>query len=213
MRRHAVRLTRPGIASRRLHTLTVDNAQGVKSALRHLLRYGHQRVAFLSHKPDTLDMVERVAAFRRGIGTLGLDVPDELLICRDDPAGTRAVVDAAIRKWFSGRRPPTAILSGCHMVTSFLVEVLAEAGIRCPNDVSIVGFDDSPLLSHLATPITVVRQPLVAMGERAAQIYRTLAAEKSPQPVRVILPVELVVRDSCAPPRPSPVPSRAPTAA
>ncbi|HEX2949887.1 MAG TPA: GntR family transcriptional regulator [Armatimonadota bacterium] len=182
----------------RLHSIAVDNMQGVISGLRHLVQQGHRRVAFIGANTDSYDTIDRVEGFRIGVKTLGLDQDPSLLICQDHPKGIQAFVEETLDTLFSRPTPPDAIFSGGFTLTGHILEAFARRGITYPNDVSLIAFDDSSLFSHLATPLTVIKQPLAEVGKRAARVL-PLLADNIRQPIRLVLPAELLVRGSCHP--------------
>jgi LacI family transcriptional regulator len=99
---------------------------------------------------------------------------------------------------FSRPNPPEAIFSGGFLLTEEILEIFARRGISYPEDVSLIAFDDSSLFTHLATPLTVLRQPLTEIGKRAAKVL-PLLADNNGHPIQLMLPAELVIRDSCKP--------------
>lgn len=188
------------VQSARLHCVAVDNQQGVKAGLRYLADLGHRRVAFICSDTGALDTRDRMDAFRQGVAELGLDAAPALQVCSDTAGNADGLVNEAVSNWFADGNAPTAIFSGGNSLTEPLLQALAARGISFPDDVSIIAFDDAPLLAHLAAPLTVVRQPLAEMGRRAAQLLPLLPAHAG-APMQLVLPAELIVRASCAPPR------------
>ena len=106
-----------------------------------------------------------------------------------------ATVDAAMTELFAAPEPPTAILAESDKIAIFAMEWLKAHGRSVPGDVSIVGFDGVPEAE--TANLTTMAQPIAEIGRQAA----TVILEKRTGPVRIVLPVELVVRGSTAPPR------------
>ena len=185
------------VPSARLHYIASDNAQGVTDGCRYLQQLGHRRIGFVICNTLMYDTIERVGAFRQAMEDLRLDDDERLLVCRDHPNGQQALVDEAVNQWFSDAHPPTAIFSGGLGLTTALMRALSERKMSTPRDVSILGFDDAPLLAHLATPLTTIRQPLDIMGRRVVQLLPELL-DYTGRPLQLMLPTELVVRASCA---------------
>jgi len=96
---------------------------------------------------------------------------------------------------------PTAILAGNDQIAVGVLDVLRERGLRCPEDVSVVGYNDMTFMDKLSPPLTTVRVPHAAMGAEAAQLLLRWLAEGPPAANVLTLPVELVVRGSTARPR------------
>ena len=105
--------------------------------------------------------------------------------------------------------PPTAFLCFSDLMANGVVRAAEERGLRVPDDLSVVGFDDSPLARRMRPALTTVRQPVEEKGHAAAAaltalIERTKAGEAKGRARHLVLPTELVVRDSTAPPRAQP---------
>lgn len=188
----------------------IEDRAGARSVAEHLLELGHRRFAILAERTaddgyaGALSLereqasryyatAERLAGWREALAGAGVDwaalprveVPGNRP--EDGRDGARALLAAAPR--------PTALLAHTDVLALGALEAAREAGLSVPDDVSIAGFDDIPAAAWTPPGLTTVRQPLLEKGETAG---RLLIAE-SPQR-RVVLPVELVVRGSTAPP-------------
>ncbi|MFD7947844.1 substrate-binding domain-containing protein, partial [Streptomyces sp. NPDC059744] len=97
--------------------------------------------------------------------------------------------------------PPTAIFAGNDLQALGVYEAARELGLRIPEDLSVVGFDDLPLTRWIGPPLTTVRQPLIEMAETAARLVLDLSRGQQPATTRVDLATNLVVRSSTAAPR------------
>jgi len=111
-------------------------------------------------------------------------------------------ISAQVDLWLKQRKPPTAIFSLNCMTSIFLLKDLAERGVRIPEEIALVGFDDLQLAELLAPPLTVVRQPAAKIGADAARLLLERMAASSAAPAdaparRVTLETELVLRRSC----------------
>lgn len=185
--------TEPGTGIRSVGT---TNWQGGLAATRHLAGLGHRRIAAIGGPERFWSANARLDGYRTALLRSGLPV-DETLVGRDEfysVAGARSQAGRLLDR--PGR--PTAIVAGNDNQAFGVLQALAERGLRAPDDVSVVGFDD--VLATWATPpLTTVRQPLAAM---AAAGFRMLRTERGPAaPQHVELATELVIRDSTAPPR------------
>ncbi len=194
-------------ANRTLPYIGGDERTGIRLAVEHLVELGHRRIVYVAGPQDTSTGRERSSAFRQVVRATGL------------PAGHRSVTAAtayteasgaeATRRVLAATHDFTAILAGNDLIALGVLSVLAEHGIRCPADVSVVGFNDIPLVDKLTPPLTTVRLPLHEIGVVAA---RTLLGEMdspdgSGRLAQSLLGVELAVRGSSGPP-PGPPESR-----
>jgi LacI family transcriptional regulator len=178
-----------------IFSMKLDNALGGALATRHLLELGHRRIAHLQGPLEHLDAVERSEGYRRALREYGLRVDPGLII----PGGFLAPDGlAAVERLLASGRRFSAIFAandesayGAHLG-------LHRRGIRVPEDVSLVGFDDLPGSRFTTPPLTTVRQPLEEMGRRAARSLLDLLHGRTP-PTDDMPEVELVVRDSTAP--------------
>ncbi len=180
----------------RMFSMKLDNALGGELATRHLIELGHRRIAHLAGPPEHLDAVDRAVGYRRALQAHGIKYDPELVVPGGflPPEGLEAVE----RLLASGRRF-TAVFAandesayGAHLG-------LHRRGLRVPEDVSLVGFDDLPGSRFTTPPLTTVRQPLEAIGRRAARSLLDLLNGRVP-PTDDLPEVEFVVRESTAPP-------------
>jgi len=203
--------------ARRLPVVTVDQPRGAatpfvgiddraaaRSAAEHLRGLGHERVAVLSfvttlEPGSTLQLditVERLAGYEDGLG----DAWDPALVrtCRPNaPEPARAATLELLRE----PSPPTAILAMSDILAFGVLEAAVEHGVPVPSKLSVVGFDDTPGAAHATPPLTTVAQPHEEKGRLAAeQLIDAIERRGTGEPRRTLLPTELVVRDSTAPP-------------
>jgi LacI family transcriptional regulator len=180
-----------------LFSMKLDNALGGELATRHLLELGHRRIAHLHGPFDHLDAVDRAEGYRRALLAHGVRYDPGLVVQGGflPPEGLAGVE----RLLASGKRF-TAIFAandesayGAHLG-------LHRRGLRVPQDVSLVGFDDLPGSRFTTPPLTTVRQPLEEIGRRAARSLLDLLHGRTP-PTDDMPEIELVVRDSTARPR------------
>jgi DNA-binding LacI/PurR family transcriptional regulator len=188
--------TEPGPDVRSVGT---TNWQGGVTATRHLIELGHRRIAVIGGLPRLWSSQARVDGYRSALFEAGLAV-DESLVCHE---------------WFSvegGRQQATRLLSLAQRPTAIVaandaqafgvLQALRDLGLRAPDDLSVVGFDDVPVAAWAAPPLTTVRQPLAAMAATAFRMLRAGPSSAEAQAHHVELATSLVVRDSTAPPCP-----------
>lgn len=173
------------------------NFTGGMSAAQHLLDLGHRRIAFVGGHARAACNQARMHGFRAVLERAGVDLPAEYVrvshfMYRDGVAGGAALLDLPT--------PPTAVFAASDEIAVGVVEAARMRGLRVPDDLSIVGFDDTQLARMSSPPLTTVRQPLAEMGGMAVRTALRLIAGASIDSHHVELATELVVRESTAPP-------------
>jgi LacI family transcriptional regulator len=179
-------------------TLRGDSEEGAYQLTRHLLNLGHTRIAILSGPPSVSTAVDRVAGYRRALAEAGLDSRAELVYHAEytQAGGYQMALQA-----LAVTPRPTALFAANNFVASGAFRALREAGLRVPEDMSIVSFDDLPTASDMGPSLTVAAQPAYEMGRRATELLLTrLAGEGPAEPQVIVLPAEIIVRGSSAPP-------------
>lgn len=174
----------------------VDNAEGAYLATRHLIAMGHTEIALVGGPHRLMSVSERLAGFTRAMNEAGLPIRAGWVLLGDY---TREYGMAAASVLLDAADPPTAILSCSDYIAIGVMQVVREHGLAIPRDVSLVGFDDMAFAPLVDPPLTTIRQPVTAMGELAVQHLLALL-EGQTAPAETRLPVELVTRQSVAPP-------------
>jgi LacI family transcriptional regulator len=179
--------------------VAVDHVAGARLAVGHLLGLGHSRVAFVSGPPALRQMVERGQGARAAIVDAGLDPADVLLEVKREGFGIADGIAAAEQLVATG--VPSAVFCGNDMLAFGVYRELRRAGLRIPEDVALVGYDDVEFAADWVVPLTSVRQPIDELGSLAAQLLFEHAAGQSEHRHRqIVLQPELVVRESSGPP-------------
>ncbi|HEX4833984.1 MAG TPA: LacI family DNA-binding transcriptional regulator [Trebonia sp.] len=174
------------------------NWAGGIAATEHLLGLGHRVIAMISGPADTLCSLARADGYRSALDRAGVGFDPGLVRFGDfshEGGFARAV------ELLDLPEPPTAIFAGSDQQAFGVYEAARMRGLRVPQDLSVVGFDDLPVTRWASPPITTVRQPLAEMGSVAAQMLGDLINRKPLPSTRVELSTELVVRESTAAPR------------
>ncbi|HEY0777387.1 MAG TPA: LacI family DNA-binding transcriptional regulator [Gemmatirosa sp.] len=177
-----------------LDTVVADNVEGAYDAVRHLLAVGHRRIAFIGGRRQLSTTQERQQGYRRALAEQGI-VVDETLVRAGDSrqAGGRDLT----RELLELPHPPTALLVGNNLMTLGALETIHARGLRIPDDVAVVGYDDMPWAAAFNPPLTAVRQPGQELGRRAAELLLARIEDPSRSTTLVTLRPELVVRLSC----------------
>ena len=171
-----------------------DNIDGARQATEHLLSLGHRHIAFLTGPTDLVGL-ERLLGCQQALAQAGI-TPDAGLV-RPSGWNTDEAYEAA-RTLLAERRDFTAIVAGSDFMAIGILSALTEQGLRVPDDVSLIGFDDIDLCRYVNPPLTTVRQDREAMGCGAVQ--RLIAIMEGTEEVSpLIIPTQLVVRKSTGP--------------
>jgi LacI family transcriptional regulator len=177
-------------------SITPDDATGVELAVRHLAGLGHRRIVHLAGPQTTSTGVIRARAFQSAVRALGLEEdPSLMAACQlwseeDGARALRGVLDAGTDF--------TAVVAGNDLIALGCYDVFAERGIRCPADVSVVGFNNMPFLDKLAPPLTTVAIPHHQIGVEAGRMLLESIHEPDRPARSILLPLSLAVRGSTA---------------
>jgi LacI family transcriptional regulator len=174
------------------------NWAGGFTAIEHLLSLGHRRIAAITGPVDFLCSLARVDGYRSALERAG--VPSDPALVRYGDFHHEGGFGCA-RELLAGGRPPTAIFAGSDQQAFGVYEAARQRGLRIPEDLSVIGFDDLPVARWASPPLTTVRQPLAEMGSTAAEMLGDLIEGVPLRANRVELSTELIVRESTAAPR------------
>jgi DNA-binding LacI/PurR family transcriptional regulator len=144
-----------------------DNEGGARSAVQHLLALGRRRVAVIAGPQDMAVGVARLAGYREALQTAGVPA-DELLVGYGD--FREAGGEQAMRRLLADRPDIDAVFAASDLMAAGAIRVLRELGRRVPDDVAVVGFDDSVIARQTDPPLTTVHQPVEAMGREMARL-------------------------------------------
>lgn len=177
--------------------VVLNNFEGARSAMRHLLEMGHRRIVHLSGQPDFGDTVARIEGIAAALEEFGLGLGDIHIV---NGIFHQEFGYSATRELITEGRDFTAIFAGDDDMAAGVLLALREAGLSIPDDVSVMGFDDAFHAKHMWPPLTTVRQPVDAMGESAATLLLDLLASPGSGPLQTIVDTDLIVRSSVAAP-------------
>lgn len=179
-------------------TIIADSYQGARLAVRHLAELGHRSIAFITGNERLGSARDRRRGYEDTMREFGLPLRNELVAEGDYMQ--RGGFEAANRL-LALRPRPTAFFCANDISALGALSAIRDAGLRVPDDISIVGFDDIPLAAQVHPPLTTVRQPMQQMGRAAVNMLLALIVGlEAPSPT-ITLPTELVVRSSTCPPR------------
>ncbi|HEU5099312.1 MAG TPA: LacI family DNA-binding transcriptional regulator [Roseiflexaceae bacterium] len=170
------------------------NRRGGYEATRYLIELGHRRIGFITGEIDLRCSTDRLHGYRTALAEYGL--PDDPALIREgnfqQPSGY-----AGARDLLALPQPPTAIFASNDVSAFGVMEASRDRGLRIPEDISIVGFDDIPQASHVNPTLTTVRQPLEQMGRLATRMLLEHIRDRARPVERIELSTELIIRGSC----------------
>lgn len=172
-----------------------DNVSGARDAVRHLIRLGHRRIGFIAGPETSSNAHDRLEGYRRGLAEAGIGFDPVLVVSGGfEEAGGRR----AMRELLQLNPRPTALFAANDVMALGAMKAVKRAGLRVPEDVALVGFDDVPLAQHVEPALTTVHQPIYQVGRRAAETLLSHISEgEDARPVRHVVRTRLVVRESC----------------
>lgn len=184
----------------RLPRVVIDDITGGRLAARHLIDQGHRRIGFVGDTPRPAMAFSssrlRLIGVRRELADAGLAIPSSLIGGGEHSRHRAATV---ARQMLTLPQPPTAIICASDTQASGVLRAAADLGLPVPGALAVIGYDDVELADHLG--LTTIRQPLFAMGVRAAERVLGMIAGHSAGPLREVQAVELVTRRTTAPPQ------------
>ncbi|MEW1719422.1 LacI family DNA-binding transcriptional regulator [Streptomyces sp. NPDC093109] len=182
----------PRSAAEPLPSVDSDNAEGARTAVAHLLARGRRTIGTITGRLEVYGAACRLDGYRRALAEAG-HAPEPGLIAVGDfteEGGRRAMAGLL------ARHPDLdAVFAASDVMAAGARQTLRAAGRRTPDDVALIGFDDSAVARHMDPPLTSVRQPIEQMGRAMAELVLSALAEE-PGPRHIVLPTELVVRES-----------------
>jgi DNA-binding LacI/PurR family transcriptional regulator len=183
---------RPGIS-----VVKVDYHRGIRQGVQHLAALGHREIAFVSGPPRLHSAQSRLVAFERSIQECGIAVQPEYLL---DGNHTMEGGIAAAERLLSGRKMPTAVMCSNDMTAIGVLHRLYRAGVRVPQDVSLIGFDDIHMAEMMIPPLTSIQMSRLKIARAAVSALRAHVEETSPER-EYRIKTDLIVRESTAFPR------------
>jgi DNA-binding LacI/PurR family transcriptional regulator len=176
--------------------IMLDQERGVRAALQHLLLLGHRKIAFMKGQPHSSDAEERWKAVCKVTRELGLEMDPDLIVNLefDDPSPQSGYPYA--KQLLERKKEFTALFAYNDISAIGAIRAIQESGLRIPNDVSVVGFDDIPWAAYHTPSLTTVRQPLDRMGQMAAETLIRMIEHGGEETSEIAVEPTLVVRES-----------------
>jgi DNA-binding LacI/PurR family transcriptional regulator len=183
---------RPTSGSESVSYVDVDNVDGARQAVNHLLSSGRTTVATIAGPPDMAAGIDRLLGYRKALTATG--PPDPGLIAYGD--FTRRAGEHALFRLIDHRPKLDGVFAASDLMAAGALHGLRRLGRRVPEDVAVVGFDDAPLAQQTLPPLTTIRQPVDALAARMINELRAQMKNPDRRPVHVVLPAELIKRES-----------------
>jgi len=179
--------------------IVLDQEQGIRVGLKHLFELGHRKIAFMKGQPFSSDSEDRWKAVCAVTQDLGLTMDSDLIVHLeiDDPSPHLGYPYA--KQLLARKKPFTALFAYNDIAAIGAIRAIQEEGLRVPQDISIVGFDDIQWAAFNTPSLTTVRQPLVKMGQIAAETVISMIEQTQEHPPEISIEPTLVVRESTGP--------------
>lgn len=193
-----VLLGRPVEDTPEISWIEVDALQSTREAIQYLIRLSHRRIAFIGGRPNMVVTLDRLRGYRQALDEAGL-LYDERLIGYGEfhqEGGAKAM-----RQFLSlDQERPTGIFAANDLMAIGAMHALEEAGLNVPHDCSVVGSNDSPIAALVSPHLTSSRAPYYELAREAALALIAKLGDQPVAPVKKLLPCQLILRDSTAPP-------------
>jgi LacI family transcriptional regulator len=176
--------------------IAVDNCGGAENAVNYLIELGHKKIAHITGDVLTQAAAKRLEGYKRALEKNSIKLREDYIFQTDYSRGqARSAAESLIKS----ADPATAVFVASDSMALEVMAVARELGKDIPGDLSIVGFDDNPSGLYGPVALTTVRQPLIRMAEESVKELNRLIALKKNAPKKILLPAELVIRESCKP--------------
>ena len=175
----------------------IDNLAGGAMATEYLINLGHARVATITGNVQTQAGAHRLEGYKKALKKNNQTFNPAYVIEGDY---SRRSARTGTEKLLELPEPPTAIFVASDDMAMEVITVIMERGLKVPNDISVIGFDDNPAALYGPVGLTTIKQPLFQMAEESVKTLNQIVTGKKKAPIQTILKPELVIRESCNPP-------------
>ena len=185
-------------------SIAIDNGAGAGNALKHLYSLGHRRIAFIRGPKTIADSAPRWEGICAFAHKASLDLDPDLIVERAKPFPGYSDAYQLVQQLLRYKPPFTAIMAFDDLTAFAAIRALSNAGLRVPDDCSVIGFDDVAMAAYYNPPLTTVRQPMETMGSISVAIHleaiRTTLKKNAIKPVHRKVVPRLMIRESTASP-------------
>lgn len=183
--------------------IVLDHSRAAEQTLRHLYQLGHRQIAFMRGQTFSSDSDDRWESLMKVAGELGLEVHPELVVRLEQNLSSPELGYPVPPKLLAARQPFTALVSYNDIAAIGAIRGFRDHGLRVPEDISVIGFDDIQGAAYHTPSLTTIRQPLNSMGNTAARILLDRIRHGKEFPDEVPIVPELIIRESTMPPNPN----------
>jgi DNA-binding LacI/PurR family transcriptional regulator len=183
--------------------IVLDHARAADLMLRHLYQLGHRQIAFMRGQTFSSDSDDRWKSLMAVAKDLGIEVAPELVVQLEQNLSSPELGYPVVPQLLAAKRTFTALVSYNDIAAIGAIRCLRDYGLRVPEDVSVIGFDDIQGAAYHTPSLTTIRQPLSAMGNTAARILLQRIRGMKDYPEEVPIVPELIIRESTLPPNPA----------
>ena len=174
--------------------VVVENRKPMIELVSHLVAHGHKRIGLISGREGLSTTIERIDGYKEGLVRAGLEFDGALI---EKGKSNIEAAHAAVLRLITKPRPPTAIVTANNKMTIGSMQALRESGLRVPNDIALVGFDDFEWADSFEPRLTVIAQPCHAIGVRAMDLLLKRIGDPARRPRTIRLEAKIIIRDSC----------------
>lgn len=169
-----------------------DNSQGGYIGMEHLIELGHKRIGVVGAPAHTEPIARRIRGTREALADYGMDTNPELLVTGDNQLFDMGYNSA--KQLMSLDNPPTAIFALTDVTAVGVMHAITEQGLRIPEDISVLGYDNIPIASYMIPQLTTVEQPIIQMGETAVELLFNHMNQPDHPIEKAVLKTQLIVR-------------------
>jgi LacI family transcriptional regulator len=175
-----------------LNYIDVDNLRAAQVAVAHLIRLGYERIGTITGRLTLGASQDRLQGYKQALERAGRPIQNDLIV-----EGQFNEISGYTGMKTLLQRGVDAVFAASDMMALGAMRAVHEQGLRIPDDIAVVGFDDMPVAATSSPPLTTVRQPIRDMGGLAAQALIDLLNGRLEEPYQLVLPAPLIVRESC----------------
>lgn len=179
-----------------INCVAIDNEKAGYEVTNHLIKLGHKNVATIAGELSTQAGFSRLEGYKKALMDNGLPVREEYITVGDF---LRTPAREASKKLLSLKDRPSAIFAASDVMALEFIDEAKKEGLRIPDDLSVVGFDDNPVVGYSSVKLSTVSQPLVEMGRLGLEHLHQLASKKEKLPLKVLLSTKFIERESIKP--------------